>query len=92
MHGDRAYPRTEIEVTGKIAVRGRAPSTSCFVRNLSEGGACLQLASTAGLPSAFTLDLGTTSRPCRVIWRTETQLGVTFKPDPRAARQDPPRP
>jgi hypothetical protein len=89
MHRDRGYSRIETSVTAKIAVRSKAPTASCLVRNLSEGGACLQMASTAGLPSTFTLVFETTSRPCRVIWRTDTQLGVTFRPDPRAARQDP---
>jgi hypothetical protein len=87
MERDRAYPRIETSVTAKIAVGGKAPSTPCVVRNLCEGGACLQMASTAGLPPAFVLVFEATSRNCRVIWRTDTQLGVTFKPDPRAALQ-----
>ena len=87
MEQDRVYPRVETSVTAKIAVGGKTPSMSCVVRNLSEGGACLQMASTAGLPPAFVLAFETTSRNCRVIWRTETQLGVTFKRDPRAALQ-----
>jgi hypothetical protein len=65
MQRDRAYPRVETSVTAKIAVGRKAPSTSCVVRNLCEGGACLQMASTVGLPPAFVLVFETTSRPCR---------------------------
>jgi hypothetical protein len=89
MQRDRAYLRVATSVPAKIVIDGKAPSRSCLVRNLSEGGACLQMTSTAGLPPAFTLVFETTtSRTCQVVWRTDTQLGVSFKPDPRATRKD----
>ena len=85
MPDHRVYPRanasTDASVRAKIAINGAPPSISCLVRNLSAGGACLEMVSTAGLPSAFMLVLQHTSRACRVIWRTDTQLGVTFRPN-----------
>ena len=52
----------------------------CRVRNLSEHGACLEVASQVGIPDDFTLvvEIDHLSKPCHVIWRTATRLGVVF--------------
>ena len=52
----------------------------CRVRNLSEHGACLEVASQVGIPDDFTLvvEIDHLSKPCHVIWRTATRLGVAF--------------
>jgi hypothetical protein len=81
MQNHRAHTRVAVSVSAKIVVDGEAQSTSCLVRNLSEAGACLQMASTTGLPADFTLVFDTSSRTCHVMWRTDTQLGVTFGSD-----------
>jgi hypothetical protein len=52
---------------------------SCLVRNLSERGAALDVPYALAIPHAFELLLGTeVRRQCRVIWRKENQLGVSF--------------
>ena len=52
----------------------------CAVRNLSDTGACLQVQTTEGLPSEFSLALADQApRPCKVIWRDETRMGVQFE-------------
>jgi PilZ domain len=58
----------------------------CRAARRSGGGACLKLANTFGVPQTFelTFEHGRTRRACRVVWRTDTKLGVTFEP------QDPP--
>jgi hypothetical protein len=59
----------------------RAGGISCIVRNISEGGACLDVASPVGIPSDFDLHIGDSAhgQPCRVIWRGQTRIGVAFQ-------------
>ena len=53
---------------------------SCAVRNISEFGAALDVPSSFGIPDEFQLVIETNqvTRQCRVIWRKEKRLGVTF--------------
>jgi hypothetical protein len=54
---------------------------ACVVRNVSETGALLQVASTIGIPTEFALvfDDGGSTQQCMVRWRSQTSLGVRFK-------------
>jgi len=78
----RAVQRTRVLRCAKIIVPRRSPVIHCTVQNITGGGACLKLAKTFGVPQTF--EHGRTRRACRVVWRTDTKLGVTFEP------QDPP--
>jgi hypothetical protein len=50
------------------------------VRNLSDGGARLQVQSTFGLPSTFELAFDETPpRACKVVWLDATTLRVQFQ-------------
>jgi hypothetical protein len=53
----------------------------CAVRNLSETGAALEVVTPLFIPDRFTLFVPTEQlkRPCRVIWRKEKRIGVTFR-------------
>jgi hypothetical protein len=53
---------------------------SCFIRNLSESGAALDVSYTLDIPDEFDLVMETDQlrRQCRVVWRKENRLGVTF--------------
>lgn len=53
---------------------------SCAVRNLSEAGAALDVPYALAIPHEFKLILETdqVSRHCRVVWRKDHRLGVTF--------------
>jgi hypothetical protein len=81
----RAVQRTRVLRCAKIIVPRRSPVIHCTVQNITSSGACLKLANTYGVPQTFelTFEHGRTRRACRVIWRTETKLGVAFE------RQDP---
>jgi hypothetical protein len=60
---------------------------NCIVRDISEGGAKLAVAAAAKAPDELVLVLsrsGTIRRKCRVVWRTESHIGVVFE-----ARQPP---
>ena len=64
---------------GHIAFN-RAGTIDCRVRNLSELGACLEVANQVGIPDDFTLVIESDHlmQKCRVIWRTATRMGVAF--------------
>ncbi len=83
----RDVQRTRVLRNAKIIVPRRSPVIHCTVQNITSGGACLKLANTFGVPDSFelTFELGRTRRPCRVVWRTDDQLGVAFESDERAA-------
>jgi hypothetical protein len=76
----RRVQRTRVLKGAKIILSGHSSLFDCRVRNLTNAGACLQIASPIGIPQLFeiTFDCGRSSRPCRLIWQTNDQLGVEF--------------
>jgi PilZ domain len=50
---------------------------SCTIKNLSETGAALEV-SPLGIPAEFTLVGEGFRRPCKVVWRKEKRIGITF--------------
>lgn len=75
----RKTSRHRILKPGTIAFN-RGGGISCMVRNISEAGACLEVASPLGIPDDFTLVIESdhVQRPCRVAWRREKRIGITF--------------
>jgi len=74
----RDTQRLRMLKSGKILL-GKA-SVPCTVRNISPGGACLQVQSTYGLPAAFDFALDDKpARPCRVVWLDATTMRVQFQ-------------
>jgi hypothetical protein len=73
----RAYRRRVLKSATIEFDRG---AFSCAVRNMSEFGAALDVPSSFGIPHEFQLVIETNqvTRQCRVIWRKENRLGVTF--------------
>ena len=65
---------------GGTIMFGRAAGIDCVVRNLSETGACLEIASPLGIPDAFTLVISKDNMqwPCNVAWRSARRIGVCF--------------
>lgn len=80
MEERRSIARHRTLKAGSISFN-RAGGIDCRVRNLSSAGACLEVASQAGIPEDFVLVVQTEhlKQHCRVIWRTATRLGVAFK-------------
>jgi hypothetical protein len=76
----RKLPRHRTLKAGSISFN-RAAGIDCRVRNLSTVGACLEVASQAGIPDDFTLVVESDhlKQPCHVIWRTATRMGVEFR-------------
>jgi hypothetical protein len=59
----------------------RAGGISCTVRNLSETGACLEVASPLGIPAGFDLHIVNEHKvvPCRLVWKQARRIGVCFR-------------
>jgi hypothetical protein len=74
----RTIPRRRVLKAGSISFGGDA--IDCTVRNVSPAGAALNVESPLYIPDRFTLIVPSDdiSRPCRVIWRKERRIGVTF--------------
>jgi hypothetical protein len=75
----RNTPRQRVLKTGTVSF-ARAAGIDCVVRNMSEAGACLQVASPLGIPDTFSLviEKDHVSRPCRIVWRSANRIGVSF--------------
>jgi hypothetical protein len=78
MHERRRAKRVKIFKSAKIAYNGSL--RDCVVRDISSLGARLAFMSTAYIPDGFalTFDSAHTLRPCRVAWRSATEIGVEF--------------
>jgi PilZ domain len=70
--------RNRVLKSGTIEFNGGA--IDCVVRNVSDTGAALDVASPVGIPEYITLVIaGSPERlACRVVWRKEKRIGVAF--------------
>jgi hypothetical protein len=52
----------------------------CLVRNISDGGANLEVESQIGIPNSFDLviDAEHGNQHCHVIWRKARRIGIAF--------------
>jgi len=81
---DRAF------LAGKLIFNFGGSSIDCVVRRLSERGATLELASALGIPEHFQLLIPSEGRqrPCKRVWQSDRQLGLTFVADKAEPEQD----
>jgi PilZ domain len=77
----RDVTRTRVSRSAKIIPPRHGSMIHCTVQNITSSGACLKLANTYGMPETFelTFEHGRTRRACRVVWRTNDELGVAFE-------------
>lgn len=59
----------------------RAGGISCTLRNISDGGACLEIASPVGIPEDFDLHIASDRRTvqCHRVWIGNGRMGVSFR-------------
>jgi hypothetical protein len=78
MNEHRTMSRLSVVKVGTIEFDGG--SFTCVIRDLSVGGAELDVVSSVGIPDHFTLVLRTDGLhvPCHVAWREERRIGVVF--------------
>ena len=76
-HRDAQRHRT---LKGVLIVINSGFSTfKCTVRDLSETGARLKVASIVGVPDGFQLLMDDGRKfACAVVWKTENEIGVSF--------------
>ena len=74
----RAYARHRVFKGGRLAFGGAG--IECTVRNISPGGARVDVASPVGLPEHLTLYIASDrfKRHCHKVWRHETRIGLAF--------------
>jgi len=76
MEDHRITSRQRVLKGGTIEFGGGA--ITCTVRNISATGAALDV-NPVGIPAQFTLITEGSHLPCRVVWRKERRIGVTFE-------------
>ncbi len=84
----RRHDRSRDFAAATIAYGGNRATLGCVVRNLSEGGALLLLDEPQRAPVEMELAIRGGTRPARIVWRGETEVGVAFAaadPVPRPA-------
>jgi hypothetical protein len=75
----RKHARQRTFKGGRINL-DRGPGMDCIIRNLSEGGACLDIEGSFLTQGQFQLVIKPQllTRICRVAWRTSARTGVQF--------------
>lgn len=75
----RLAPRRNTMLKATIAFAGGKKRMDCIIRNLSDGGAKLEVAAVKDVPPTFDLLVaGHRPQHCRVAWRALRELGVQF--------------
>ncbi|MEJ1161641.1 PilZ domain-containing protein [Prosthecomicrobium sp. N25] len=74
----RTSPRRKTYIAARAVMNGGFSTIDLTIRNLSEGGALLQLDRLMLMPRTFELTCKLFRRPVQVVWHRETQLGVAF--------------
>jgi len=77
MEDHRITSRQRVLKGGTIEFGGGA--ITCTVRNLSATGAALDVTSPVGIPAQFIPVTEGNHLTCRVVWRKEKRIGVTFE-------------
>jgi len=74
----RRASRRSVARAARISFARR--SMTCIVRNLSATGAAVETTDPSAVPESFrlVLEMETTERHCRVIWRRKGRIGVQF--------------
>lgn len=78
---NRSHKRQPVSTDAMIYDSKGNPLVSCTLRNVSVGGAQLELAKEIEIPQAFVLSLSRTGdvrRSCRKVWQFSTVAGVKF--------------
>lgn len=78
MDDNRGTQRQNVIKAGTISFDGSG--IDCLVRNMSVGGANLEVESQIGIPSSFELIINVehSNHHCHVVWRKARRIGVTF--------------
>jgi len=81
MNEKRKTPRRRVLKEGKIVFADGMRVIDCTIRDMSDGGARLLIASTLGVPERFQLYQKSSGLlyPASIIWRQANAIGVRFE-------------
>jgi PilZ domain len=84
----RRHVRMRTFKAARILLNAHHSAIDCRVRNLSEGGACINVASLIGIPERFDVifDADKSIRGCRKVWHRDNHIGVEFEKAVEPAR------
>ena len=75
----RLSPRRNTMIEAAIVNDGGRSKMYAIIRNLSDGGAKIEVEKVIGVPNTFDLITpGMRPRACRVAWRALREMGVQF--------------
>ena len=76
----RRQARARTLKSARIIFNEHRSVIDCTIRNLTSGGACLNVETAIGIPERFdVLFVADKSvRPCRLVWHKEKQVGIEF--------------
>ena len=86
----RTKIRRTLRYPATVDIGGDADQRPCTLCDASQDGAQILVDDPASLPNQFTLILGydgTARRRCRVVWRSDTQIGVEFTAMPMTLKR-----
>ena len=77
----RKHQRRRTLKAGEIILNDRASLIACTIRNISAGGACLELGPSIQIPNIFDLNIPSSNllKPCQIAWRSVDRVGVAFR-------------
>lgn len=90
MDEKRKVPRARTLKGARIVFNDGRSTINCIIGNLSATGALLRVVSVVGVPPTFILvGADGVGHLCRIVWKSATELGVTFE-TPAAEMRSPP--
>jgi hypothetical protein len=78
MQERRQHPRFAADTAARLLVNYKLV-VCCIVRDVSIGGACLELPEVANVPDHFDLITDGAGYVCHVVWRRDRRMGVAFQ-------------
>jgi PilZ domain-containing protein len=78
--GNRKHARVDFSRSGFVILEPGGPWIECYIQDVSEGGACIDVGALA-CPTIFMLLLsprGEVRRVCKNVWRRGELVGVKF--------------
>lgn len=79
MDEKRSASRQRVLKGAYIVITEKQPKIECTVRNISDTGCAVHVATTIGIPQNFYLIVGDMRRHCHLRWKTGTKIGVKFE-------------
>jgi hypothetical protein len=72
--------RRNTAIFAAVVFNGGRTRIPCIIRNLSDGGAKLEVSRVRDIPQTFDLlREGERPRACRVVWRALKEIGIAFE-------------